>query len=358
MIDNPTILSIVSNIQDPTVQMPLSTVATIAEPVRNGECLSLDIALHYPAKSAQQPLREAILSALAAKDVDSVDITVRQAIPAVQAPSQQSIPGVSNIIAIASGKGGVGKSSTAVNLALALQREGASVGLLDADIYGPSQPLMLGVPEGQRPMIKDGQYFMPIEVHGLHTMSMGYMVTEKTPMVWRGPMASGALQQLLQQTAWPALDYLLIDMPPGTGDIQLTLSQQVPVTAAVVVTTPQDIALLDAKKGIEMFNKVSVPCLGVIENMAMYTCENCGHTAHIFGQGGGEKMAAEYAAPLLGSMPLAMAIREGLDKGGPIVAAEPDSIYAERYREMALAIATGLTKLQTSAGPEIAFELE
>ena len=249
----------------------------------------------------------------------------------------QAIPQVKNIIAVASGKGGVGKSTTAVNLALALAAEGARVGILDADIYGPSQPQMLGVGQ-RRPEIvgeQGKQQMLPIVAHGLQSISMGYLVTEETPMLWRGPMATGALQQLLMQTRWDNVDYLVIDMPPGTGDIQITLAQKVPVTSAVIVTTPQDIALLDAKKGIEMFRKVNVPILGVIENMAIHTCSNCGHEEHIFGEGGGERIARDYQTELLGSLPLALSIRADADQGKPSVMADPESPISQKYRAIA-----------------------
>jgi len=249
---------------------------------------------------------------------------------------------VRHIIAIASGKGGVGKSTTAVNLALAFRARGAAVGLLDADIYGPSQQLMLGIPDGQRPEQQDGRYLLPIEAHGLKTMSMGYLIDERTPMVWRGPMAGGALAQMLEQTLWGELDYLVIDMPPGTGDIQLTLSQKAKVSGAVIVTTPQDIALLDACKGIEMFRKVDVPVLGVIENMAVYVCSECGHREHVFGAHGGERIAKEYGVPLLGSLPLALSIREQTDAGCPTVIAEPDSEVTRVYLDAAAAVQKAL----------------
>lgn len=260
------------------------------------------------------------------------------------ATHNQSIPGVKNIIAVASGKGGVGKSTTAVNLALALAAEGARVGILDADIYGPSQPQMLGVGQ-QRPKIigEQGQQKMvPIEAHGIQSISMGYLVTEETPMLWRGPMATGALQQLLMQTAWDNLDYLVIDMPPGTGDIQITLAQKVPVTGAVIVTTPQDIALLDAKKGIEMFRKVNVPILGVIENMAIHICSNCGHEEHVFGEGGGERIARDYQTELLGALPLDLSIRADVDVGKPSVAADPESAISQKYRAIARKLITNV----------------
>src|SRR5207249_1906171 len=232
------------------------------------------------------------------------------------------IPGIKNIIAVASGKGGVGKSTTAVNLALALAAEGAQVGVLDADIYGPSQPTMLGI--AGRPESRDGKTLEPLEAYGLQAMSIGCLIDVDTPMVWRGPMVTQALQQLLTQTNWRDLDYLIIDMPPGTGDIQLTLSQKVPVTGAVIVTTPQDIALLDARKGLKMFEKVGIPILGIVENMSTHICSNCGHEEHIFGQGGAERMCKEYGVELLGSLPLDIAIREQADSGKPTVVADPE----------------------------------
>lgn len=246
------------------------------------------------------------------------------------------------IIAVASGKGGVGKSTTAVNLALALKARGAAVGLLDADIYGPSQQLMLGVAEGVRPEQQGGQFLLPVEALGLKTMSMGYLVTERTPMVWRGPMAGGALAQMLEQTLWGPLDYLVIDMPPGTGDVQLTLSQKASVSGAVIVTTPQDIALLDARKGIEMFRKVDVPILGIVENMAMHVCSQCGNIDHLFGDAGGERIAADYGVPLLGSLPLQRSIREQTDAGNPTVLADPASPAAAAYLEIADRVAAAL----------------
>lgn len=245
---------------------------------------------------------------------------------------------IKHIIAVASGKGGVGKSTTAVNLALALQTLGNRVGLLDADIYGPSLQAMLGVAEGTRPEQQDGQYLLPVMAHGLKTMSMAYLVTERTPMVWRGPMAGGALAQMLEQTLWGELDYLVIDMPPGTGDIQLTLSQKASVAGAVIVTTPQDIALMDAQKGIEMFRKVDIPILGIVENMAVHICSNCGHKEHIFGEDGGRRIAAEYGVQLLGSLPLALSIREQTDAGRPPVVAEPDSPLTAIYLQVAAAV--------------------
>ncbi len=250
------------------------------------------------------------------------------------------LPGVRNTIAVASGKGGVGKSTTAVNLALALHKEGATVGLLDADIYGPSQPRMLGCPG--RPESRDGKSMEPKLSHGIQCISIGHLVEEDTPMIWRGPMATSALEQLLRETNWHDLDYLVIDLPPGTGDIQLTLCQKIPVSGAVIVTTPQDIALLDARKGLKMFEKVDVPVLGIVENMSMHVCSNCGHVEHIFGAGGGAAMAGQYGVDLLGALPLDIAIREGVDNGRPTVAVDPDSRASQEYREIARKVAAKL----------------
>jgi len=255
---------------------------------------------------------------------------------------------IKHIIAIASGKGGVGKSTTAVNLALALKALGARVGLLDADIYGPSQQLMLGIPAGRRPEQQGGQYLLPVEAYGLKTMSMGYLVDERTPMVWRGPMAGGALAQMLEQTLWGELDYLVIDMPPGTGDIQLTLTQKAKVSGAVIVTTPQDIALLDARKGIEMFRKVDVPVLGIIENMSVHICSECGHREPIFGEHGGDRIAQDYGVPLLASLPLTLSIRQQTDAGRPTLIATPESAEAKLYLEAAAAVRKALAGLRDS----------
>ncbi|MFT4517890.1 MAG: ATP-binding protein involved in chromosome partitioning [Halioglobus sp.] len=249
---------------------------------------------------------------------------------------------IKHIVAVASGKGGVGKSTTAVNLALALKSLGAQVGLLDADIYGPSQQMMLGIAAGVRPEQQGGEFLHPVLAHGLKTMSMGYLVNDRTPMVWRGPMAGGALTQMLQQTLWGELDYLIIDMPPGTGDIQLTLSQKAKVAGAVIVTTPQDIALLDAQKGIEMFRKVDVPVLGIVENMSVHICSECGHAEHIFGEKGGVRIAQEYGVPLLASLPLSLSIREQTDAGTPTMVADPDSAGALAYMEAAKAVKEAL----------------
>ena len=252
----------------------------------------------------------------------------------------KTLPGVKNTIAVASGKGGVGKSTTAVNLALALRDEGATVGLLDADIYGPSQPRMLGA-QG-RPESRDGKSMEPKESYGIQSISIGHLIEEDTPMIWRGPMATSALEQLLRETNWRELDYLIIDLPPGTGDIQLTLCQKVPLSGAIIVTTPQDIALLDARKGLKMFEKVDVPVLGIVENMSVHVCSNCGHAEHIFGSGGGARMAGDYGVELLGALPLDIRIREGVDAGRPTVETDPDSPSTEAYREVARRVAARL----------------
>jgi len=305
--------------------------------------VAFDVELGYPAKSQIAGFRKDLIAA--AKSVAgvtnvSVNVTIKISAHAVQR-GVALLPKVKNIVAVASGKGGVGKSTTAVNLALALAAEGASVGLLDADIYGPSIPMMMGI-DG-RPESADGQTMEPLENYGVQVMSIGFLVAQDEAMIWRGPMATQALEQLLRQTNWRDLDYLIVDMPPGTGDIQLTLSQKVPMTGAVVVTTPQDIALLDAKKGIKMFEKVGVPILGIVENMAVHVCSQCGHVEHIFGADGGKKMAADYHMDYLGALPLAMQIRQQADSGQPTVVSDPDSEVAGLYkavaRKVALAIA-------------------
>ena len=254
------------------------------------------------------------------------------------------VPGIKNIIAVASGKGGVGKSTTAVNLALALAAEGANVGMLDADIYGPSQPMMLGI-KG-KPVSKDNKSLEPMEGHGIQAMSIGFLIDIDTPMVWRGPMVTQALEQLLNETKWRDIDYLIVDLPPGTGDIQLTLSQRVPVTGAVIVTTPQDIALIDARKGFKMFEKVNIPILGIVENMSMHICSNCGHEERIFGEGGGAKMSKDYDMELLGSLPLDIHIREQADSGTPTVVADPDGRSSQIYKQIARRVAVKIAEKQ------------
>ena len=309
-----------------------------------GDSVSFELLLGYPAKSLIPELRRQLIAAArTVPGVGNVSAEISSKVVAHAAQrGVQLLPKVKNIIAIASGKGGVGKSTTAVNLALALAAEGASVGVLDADIYGPSQPMMLGV--SGRPESLDGQSMEPKEAHGVQVMSIGFLVEPDQAMIWRGPMATQALDQLLRQTNWRELDYLIVDMPPGTGDIQLTLSQRVPLTGAVIVTTPQDIALLDAKKGIAMFEKVGVPILGLVENMAVYCCPNCGHTEHIFGADGGKKMAAEYNMDYLGALPLTRAIREQADSGYPTVVAEPDGEVAALYKQIARQVAVKIAE--------------
>ena len=295
----------------------------------------VDVQLGYPAKTQHEVLRRLIADDLGAlPGVGRVTVNIAQKITshAVQR-GVKLVPGVKNILAVASGKGGVGKSTTAVNLALALAAEGASVGVLDADIYGPSQPTMLGI--AGRPQSNDGKTLEPLEAYGLQAMSIGFLIDADTPMVWRGPMVTQALEQLLKDTNWRDLDYLVVDLPPGTGDIQLTLSQKVPVTGAVIVTTPQDIALLDARKGLKMFEKVGVPIVGIVENMSIHVCSNCGHAEHIFGAGGAQRMCAEYGVPFLGGLPLDIRIREQADSGRPSVIADPDGPIAAIYREIA-----------------------
>ncbi len=304
--------------------------------------VAFDVELGYPAKSQIPEFRKALVAAArTVPGVGNVSVNVHSRIiaHAVQR-GVQLMPNVKNIVAVASGKGGVGKSTTAANLALALAAEGASVGILDADIYGPSVPMMLGI--SGKPESDDGKTMDPLENYGLQVMSIGFLVAQDEAMIWRGPMATQALEQLLRQTNWRELDYLIVDMPPGTGDIQLTLSQRVPMTGAVIVTTPQDIALLDAKKGIKMFQKVGVPILGIVENMAVHVCSQCGHAEHIFGADGGKKMAAEYEMDYLGALPLDMQIRLQADSGKPTVVAAPDSEVAAIYRAVARQVAVSI----------------
>jgi len=306
--------------------------------------VQLSITFGFPLETSLRTIISAALQEylrqLAGVEQVSIDIQCRVRAHAVQS-GVSLLPGVNNVIAVASGKGGVGKSTTAVNLALALQQQGARVGLLDADIYGPNQPLMLGA--NGRPEIREDKTILPLMAHGLQTMSIGYLVSEATPMVWRGPMISAALQQLVRDTRWDNLDYLIVDLPPGTGDIQLTLAKKVPVTGVVMVTTPQNVALLDVRKGLEMFRKVDVNVLGMIENMSTHVCSQCGHAQPLFGEGGGQRLADQCQVPLLGQLPLSIEICQDSDRGCPTVAANPSGDLAQRYRDIALRIAIHLS---------------
>jgi ATP-binding protein involved in chromosome partitioning len=321
---------------DPNLATTLGAAQAVREVRGAGAGVTAHIALGFPVGGYEQELHAALTAHLAARGIAvplSVELTSEIRAHAVQR-NLKPLGEISNVVAVASGKGGVGKSTVAVNLALAWAAQGARVGILDADIYGPSQPLMLGL-AGQRPSSPDGKHLRPLQSHGVRAMSIGFLVDEQQPMVWRGPMVTQALTQLLSETEWGELDYLVVDMPPGTGDIQLTLAQRVPVAGAVIVTTPQDIALADARKGLKMFEKVSVPVLGVVENMSIHVCANCGHAEHIFGAGGGARMAEQYGVRLLGELPLDAHIREEADGGRPTVVAAPDSARARAYFEMA-----------------------
>ena len=329
------LLAALASVQDPHTGKDFVDTRAVRNVRIDGGDVAFDVELGYPAKSLVPVLREQFAAAarrVAGVRNVSVNISTKVAAHAVQR-GVQLLPQVRNIIAVASGKGGVGKSTTAANLALALAAEGARVGVLDADIYGPSQPMMLGI--NRRPESLDGKNMEPLENYGVQVMSIGFLVDQDEAMIWRGPMATQALEQMLRQTNWKDLDYLLVDMPPGTGDIQLTLAQRVPMTGAVVVTTPQDIALIDAKKGVKMFEKVGVPILGLVENMAAHVCTNCGHVEHIFGAEGGKQMAAEYGIDYLGALPLSLQIRLQADSGKPTVVAEPDSEAAQIYKKVA-----------------------
>ena len=321
-------------IQDPYLGKDLVAGNTVKQIETEGGEVSVTVKLGYPAKGVSDGLAQQVEAKVKEAGAERVQADVGWQIEAhtVQ-KSLKPLENIKNIIAVASGKGGVGKSTTAVNLALALSMEGATVGMLDADIYGPSQPRMLGV-SGQ-PESSDGKSLEPMVAHGLQAMSIGFLIDEETPMIWRGPMVTQALEQLLNDTCWRGLDYLVVDLPPGTGDVQLTLAQKIPVSGAIIVTTPQDIALLDARKGLKMFEKVEVPVLGVVENMSIHICSKCGHEEAIFGQGGGQRMAEESGVDILGALPLDIKIREQADGGNPSVAMMPDSRIAEIYREIA-----------------------
>ncbi len=345
--------------QDPYLRQDLVAAGAIKDlSVEDGR-VSLKIVLGYPSAGVAAQVEREVRDALSAME-GMASLTVSVSHDVIAHAVQKGIkplPNIKNIIAVASGKGGVGKSTTAVNLALALSAEGARVGLLDADIYGPSQPRMLGC--RGKPESRDGKSMEPIVSHGLQTMSIGYLVDDETPMIWRGPMVTAALQQLLGDTNWREMDYLVIDLPPGTGDTQLTLAQKIPVSGAVIVTTPQDIALLDARKAVKMFEKVEVPVLGVIENMSTHVCSQCGHEEPVFGAGGGQRMAGEYGIELLGALPLDLQIRKDVDDGNPTVIAKPDSSVAQAYREIARKLAARLAlqaKDYSARFPEIVIQ--
>ena len=355
-IDQNAVEQAIRQYTDPYLKQDLLSLGAIRNLSIEDGTVSFEIQLGYAwggiAGGARSLLTHAIEDV---EGVEEVRITTSHNIHPHKAQGElHAMGGVSNIIAVASGKGGVGKSTTAVNLALALAGEGARVGILDADIYGPNVGLMLGIPEGTRPETKQEKYFVPIEAHGIQAMSMAFMITDKTPMIWRGPMVSGAVQQLVGQTLWDNLDYLVVDMPPGTGDIQLTLAQKVPVTGAVVVTTPQDMALMDGQKGIEMFRKVDIPVLGVVENMSTHICSHCGHHDPLFGSDGGERLAADYDVALLAQLPLHRTIREQTDGGNPTVVAEPDSEVSRIYADLARRVGAALSQRERDTSSPIA----
>ncbi|MEK0419150.1 MAG: Septum site-determining protein MinD [Pseudomonadota bacterium] len=332
------------SVLDPATGKDLVSAKLVKNLRLDGDDVSLDVELGYPAASLVPSIRQGVIDAVrSVPGVRNVSVNVGWKVIAHAVQRGVALlPGVKNVVAVASGKGGVGKSTTTANLALALAAEGAKVGILDADIYGPSQPLMMGL--SGRPESTDGKTMQPLTNYGVAVMSIGFLVDDDQAMIWRGPMATQALDQLLRQTHWGELDYLLVDMPPGTGDIALTMSQRVPLTGAVIVTTPQDIALLDAKKGLSMFEKVGVPILGIVENMAVYCCPQCGHTEHIFGADGGKRMAEQYKVDYLGALPLTMAIREQADSGRPTVVAAPDSEVAQLYKAVARTIAVKIAQ--------------
>ncbi len=336
------LMQALQSVVDPNTGLDFVSTRAIRNLTLSDGDVAFDVEIGYPCKSQIPGFRKALVAAartVPGVDNVSVNVNMRIVAHAVQR-GVQLMPNVKNIVAVASGKGGVGKSTTAANLALALAAEGASVGILDADIYGPSVPMMLGI--SGKPESEDGKTMEPLENYGVQVMSIGFLVAQDEAMIWRGPMATQALEQLLRQTNWRELDYLIVDMPPGTGDIQLTLSQRVPMTGAVIVTTPQDIALLDAKKGIKMFQKVGVPILGVVENMAVHVCSECGHSEHIFGADGGKNMAREYGMDYLGALPLDIQIRLQADSGKPTVVADPDSAVAAIYRAVARQVAVSI----------------
>ena len=334
---------VLDQVKDPHLDASLLAAKAVQDVRIAGDTVEIDLCMPYPCAHWADSLKALVTDALAAEAISGATVNVTHKIIAHSVQhGVKRLENVKNIIAVASGKGGVGKSTTSVNLALALASEGATVGLLDADIYGPSQPRMMGL-SGQ-PESADGKSLEPMENYGVQSMSIGFLIDEETPMIWRGPMVTQALEQLLNDTRWRDLDYLIIDLPPGTGDTQLTLAQKVPVSGAIIVTTPQDIALLDARKGLKMFEKVEVPILGIVENMSTHVCSSCGHEEAIFGHGGGQSMASDAGIELLGSLPLEMSIRQHADSGKPTVVAEPDSRTAEAYREIARKAAARLSR--------------
>jgi ATP-binding protein involved in chromosome partitioning len=358
--DNAVFRAAVESYVEPLLGTTLGDSGALGAVAAEGGRLRVELELGFPVGGYEDTLRAGLAAHLEGQGLGlPLDLVLRSRIPAfVGNRSVAALPGIANVVAVASGKGGVGKSTVAANLALALARQGARVGLLDADIYGPSQPRMMGL-AGQRPSAPDGKTLEPPVSHGVKVMSIGFLIDEEQPMVWRGPMVSQALTQLLTGTRWGELDYLLVDMPPGTGDTQLTLAQRVPLSGAVIVTTPQDIALLDARKGLMMFRKVEVPVLGIVENMSVHVCPECGHASHIFGAGGGREMAARYGVELLGELPLELAIREQADSGCPTVAAAPDSPAGLAYQAIARRAAAALARVATggaAAFPKITIE--
>ena len=349
---------ILSGVIDPYIKKDIISTMSVKNVSVKDNKVSIEIEFGYPLDGIKEKLSKKIKDEITqACNIDCIINISSKIFSHAAQKGTQILPNVKNTIAVASGKGGVGKSTTSINLALALHAEGASVGILDADIYGPSQPRMLGL-KG-KPDSHDGKTVEPKENYHIQSMSIGYLIDEETPMIWRGPMVTGALEQLLNDTNWRDLDYLVIDLPPGTGDIQLTLCQKIPVSGAVIVTTPQDIALLDARKALKMFEKVQVPVLGIIENMSTHICSKCGNEEHIFGSGGGESMAKQYEVELLGSLPLDVKIREGVDNGKPTVAIEPNSVISDNYRDIARSVAAKISlqaKDYTSRFPKIVIE--
>ena len=351
------IQTILSSVIDENTGKDLVSSDNVKNISIDNEIVNVELLLKYPAANFHEDLKEIVEEALSKEGVNYSNISIKSKIPSHETQGVEALPGVKNIIAVASGKGGVGKSTTAVNLALALKSEGASVALLDADIYGPSQPRMLGVKD-LRPQESEGGNMKPVMAHGIQSMSIGFLVDEASPMVWRGPMVTQALEQLLKNTEWEDVDYMIVDLPPGTGDTQLTLSQKIPVSGAVIVTTPQNIALIDAQKGLAMFEKVNIPILGIVENMSIHICSKCNHAEEIFGHGGGKLMAANSDTKFLGALPLQLDIRTDVDEGTPSVAKDPDSVVTGMYQEIARKVAGALSLNNESVGafPKITIE--